>query len=49
MQTISQPEVLDPQRVDRDDREDMTAEEHRARWQLFARALDESCGYAQQL
>lgn len=49
METIPKPELLNPGRVDRDDRENMTSEDHRSRWQLIARALDESCEYGQQL
>jgi hypothetical protein len=49
METIPKPELLNPGRVDRDDREDMTSEDHRSRWQLLAKALDESCDYGQQL
>lgn len=49
METIPKPELLNPERVDRDDREDMTPQDHRSRWQLIAKALDESCEYGQQL
>lgn len=49
METIPKPELLNPDRVDRDDREDMTSEDHRSRWQLIAEALEESCAYGQQL
>ena len=49
MQEIPKPELLDPNRVDRDDRADMTLEDHRSRAQLLGKALDESCAYAQQL
>ncbi len=49
MQEIPKPELLDPDRVDRDDREDMTTEDHRSQKQLIAKALVESCGYADQL
>ncbi|HEY8300562.1 MAG TPA: hypothetical protein VIG48_01560 [Jatrophihabitans sp.] len=49
MQEIPKPQLLDPDRVDRDDREDMTAEDHRSQSQLLAKALAESCGYADQL
>lgn len=49
MQEIPKPELLDPDRVDRDDREDMTAEDHRSQAQLLSKALEESCGYADQL
>lgn len=46
---IPAPQVLDPGRVSRDDREDMTAEDHRNQSQLYADALDQTCAYAQQL
>jgi hypothetical protein len=49
MQEIPKPELLDPDRVDRDDREDMSAEDHRSQAKLLAKALEESCGYATQL
>lgn len=49
MESIPKPELLNPDRVDRDDREDMTPEDHRGRWQLLAKALEESCDYGQQL
>lgn len=49
MPDIPRPLALDSHRVDRDDREDFTAEDHRTRAQLLARALDESCDYATQL
>ena len=49
MQEIPKPELLDPDRVDRDDREDMTTEDHRSQKQLLAKALGESCSYADQL
>jgi hypothetical protein len=46
---IPKPELLNPDRVDRDDREHFTAEDHRSRAQLLATALAESCAYADQL
>lgn len=49
MQEIPQPDVLNPDRVVTDDREDLTAEEHRSRAQELDRALHASCAYAQQL
>lgn len=49
MQEIPKPELLDPDRVDRDDREEMTAEDHRSQAQLLSKALAESCAYANQL
>ena len=49
MQEIPKPHVLDPDRIDRDDREDMTAEDHRSQAQLLDKALHETCGYADQL
>jgi hypothetical protein len=49
MEPIRMPEALDPGRVLTDDREEMTAEEHRGRAQELAKALQESCAYGQQL
>lgn len=49
MYEIPKPELLDPDRVDRDDREDFTADDHRSQAQLLAKALGESCAYADQL
>ena len=49
MYEIPKPELLDPDRVDRDDRERFTAEDHRSQAQLLAKALGESCAYADQL
>jgi hypothetical protein len=49
MQEIPKPELLNPDRVDRDDREGMTNDDHRSQKQLVAKALVESCGYAEQL
>ncbi len=49
MYEIPKPELLDPDRVDRDDREHFTAEDHRSQAQLLAKALGESCAYADQL
>lgn len=49
MHEIPKPELLDPDRVDRDDRESTTAEDRRAQSQLLAKALGESCAYADQL
>lgn len=49
MQEIPKPELLNPDRIDRDDREDMSAEDHRSQAQLLSKALEESCGYADQL
>lgn len=49
MHPIPQPQVLDPDRVTSDDREDMTGEEHRSRAQQLDAALHQSCEYAQQL
>jgi hypothetical protein len=49
MQPIPEPELLDPARVGSDEREGMTAGEHRDRARLYAKALDESCEYARQL
>lgn len=49
MQNIPKPELLNPNRIDRDEREDFTVDDHRSRAELFAKALDESCAYAEQL
>lgn len=49
MYEIPKPELLNPDRVDRDDREHLTAEDHRSRAELLAKALAESCAYADQL
>ncbi|HJQ01120.1 MAG TPA: hypothetical protein VJ851_05940 [Jatrophihabitans sp.] len=49
MQPINQPQVLDPDRMLTDDRDEMSAEEHRSRAARLDSALHESCGYAQQL
>jgi hypothetical protein len=49
MQEIPPPQVLRADRVSRDDREDMTTEDHRSQAQLLATALEESCAYAQLL
>lgn len=49
MQEIPKPQLLDPDRVDRDEREEMTADDHSSRAQLFAVALEETCEYADQL
>lgn len=49
MYEIPKPELLSPDRVDRDDREDFTAEDHRSQSQLLAKALGESCAYADHL
>jgi hypothetical protein len=49
MEPIAMPEVLDPERLLSDDREEMTGDEHRARAQKLNEALHESCAYGQQL
>ena len=49
MYDIPKPELLDPDRVNRDDREHFTAADHRSQAQLLAKALGESCAYAGQL
>jgi hypothetical protein len=46
---IPKPELLNPDRVTRDDREDFTGEDHRSQAQLLAKALGDSCAYADQL
>jgi hypothetical protein len=49
MEPIGIPEVLDPERVLTDDREELTGDEHRARAQQLDAALRESCAYGTQL
>lgn len=49
MESIPKPEVLDAGRVLRDDREDMSASEHRDQAQVLDAALHQSCDYATQL
>jgi hypothetical protein len=49
MQPIPMPEVLDPDRVSRDEREGMTAEDHRSQAELLDKALHETCDYARTL
>jgi hypothetical protein len=49
MEPIAVPEVLDPDRIMTDDREEMTAEEHQGRARELDAALHESCAYGQQL
>jgi hypothetical protein len=46
---IPKPALLDADRVDRDDREEFTLNDHRSQSQLLAKALGESCAYADQL
>ncbi len=49
MQEIPMPQVLDPDRVPGDKREQMTVDFHRNRAENLQIALSESCAYAQQL
>lgn len=49
MQTIREPELLDPNRMLSDDRDDMTVDQHRDRARMLAQALNDSCRYAQDL
>lgn len=49
MQPIPEPELLDPDRITSDDREDMTELEHRSRAQQLDAALHASCEYATEL
>jgi hypothetical protein len=49
MQPIREPELLDPNRILAEERDDFTIEEHRSRSRLFAQALRDSCEYAQQV
>jgi hypothetical protein len=48
MQPIPTPQVLDPDRILADDRDDFTVH-HRTREQLLDEALHATCAYAQQL
>jgi hypothetical protein len=48
-ESIPKPEVLDPDRVNRDARENFTLEDHRSRGDLLSQALEETCSYATQL
>lgn len=49
VQPIPRPSILDPDRINSDDREDMTLLEHRDRAQQLDKALHESCAYAEML
>src|SRR3954470_23079325 len=49
MHPIPEPELLDPGRMLTDDRDDLSATEHRDRAKQLAAALEDSCRYAQQL
>lgn len=49
VQPIPKPEVLDPDRVTSNDRDEMTLSEHRSRAQQLDEALHASCSYANQL
>lgn len=46
---VPMPQILDPDRLQSHDRDDMTMTEHRSRAQQLDMALHESCDYAQQL
>lgn len=46
---IPKPEMLNPDRVNRDARESFTLEDHRSRGDLLSQALEETCAYATQL
>jgi len=46
---IPKPDLLDPDRVESDNREKFTARDHRSQSELLATALSESCAYADQL
>ena len=46
---IPTPELLDPDRMLTNDRDDFTIAEHRTRANLLAGALRDSCEYAQLL
>jgi hypothetical protein len=49
MQPIPRPEVLDPGRVNADEREDMSLDDHRNRASLLAEALQQTSEYATTL
>jgi hypothetical protein len=49
MHEIPRPELLDPDRILLEDRNDLTADDHANRAALLGHALHESCSYAQQL
>lgn len=49
MDPIPAPDVLDPDRIEHADRDDMTRDEHRNQGRLLARGLRDSCEYAQHL
>lgn len=49
MQEIPMPQVLDPDRVPGDKREEITVDFHRARAENLQVALGKSCEYAKQL
>lgn len=49
MEPIQEPELLDPDRIVDEEREDMTVDEHRDRARQYASALHDSCEYAQRL
>lgn len=49
MQPIPLPQLLDPDRLLLDDRNDLSAEEHAGRATQLDRALHDTCSYAQQL
>lgn len=46
---VPMPQILDPNRLQSHDRDDMTMTEHRSRAQQLDLALQESCDYAQDL
>jgi hypothetical protein len=49
MEDVPRPDVLNPDRLLSDEREEMTVEEHRSRARELDQALHESCEYGQQL
>lgn len=49
MEDVPRPDLLNPDRVLTDEREEMTLEEHRDRARELDGALHDSCAYAQQL
>lgn len=49
MHPIPPPELLDPDRMKTDEREEMTVDEHKSRADAFAKALRDTCEYATEL
>lgn len=49
MNPVRKPQVIDPDRILSDDRDEMTVDQHRTRAQELDKALHESCAYATSL